>query len=45
LEDAIFVLNMATGPRTRGRKPALYIPVNNGDEVLDAILRLSGNTT
>ena len=45
LEDSIFVLNMATGTRTRGRKPALYIPVNNGDEVLDAILRLSGNTT
>ena len=44
LEDSIFVLNMATGPRTRGRKPALYIPVNNKDEVLDAILRLSGNT-
>jgi hypothetical protein len=45
LEDSIFVLNMATGPRTRGRKPALYIPVNNEDAVLDAILRLSGNTT
>ena len=45
LEDAIFVLSLATGPRTRGRKPNLYIPVNNGDEVLDAILRLRGNTT
>ena len=45
LEDSIFVLNMATGLRTRGRKPTLYIPVNNEDEVLDAILRLSGNTT
>ena len=45
LEDSVLVLNMATGPRTRGRKPNLYIPVNNEDEVLDAILRLSGNTT
>ena len=45
LEDSVFVLNMATGPRTRGRKPALYIPVNNEEEILDAILRLSGNTT
>ena len=45
LEDSIFILDMATGPRTRGRKPTLYIPVNNEDEVLDAILRLSGNTT
>jgi len=45
LEDSVFVLNMATGPRTRGRKPALYIPVNNEDEILDAILRLRGNTT
>jgi hypothetical protein len=45
LEDSIFVLNMTTGLRTRGRKPTLYIPVNNEDEVLDAILRLSGNTT
>ena len=45
LEDSVLVLNMVTGPRTRGRKPALYIPVNNGDEVLDAILRLSGNAT
>ena len=45
LEDSVFVLNMATGPRTRGRKPALYIPVNKEEEILDAILRLSGNTT
>ena len=45
LEDSVFVLNMATGPRTRGRKPALYIPVNNEEEILDAILRLRGNTT
>jgi hypothetical protein len=45
LEDSIFVLNMAIGPRTRGRKPALYIPVNNEEKILDAILRLRGNTT
>ena len=45
LEDSVFVLNMATGQRTRGRKPALYIPVNNEEEILDAILRLRVNTT
>ena len=45
LEESVFVLNMTTGPRTRGRKPALYIPVNNEEEILDAILRLSGNST
>ena len=45
LEDSVFVLNIATGQRTRGRKPALYIPVNNEDEILDTILRLRGNTT
>jgi hypothetical protein len=27
LEDILYVINAATGPRTRGRKPADYVPI------------------
>jgi hypothetical protein len=45
LEDAVFFLNMASAPRTRGRKPALYVHINSEEEILDAIIRLSRNST
>ena len=44
LEDAIYVLGMASAPRTRGRKPLGYVPLKTIDDVvqfaLDNPLRL-----
>jgi hypothetical protein len=34
LEDAMYVLNMTTMPRTRGRKPRGYVPVQSVEDVL-----------
>lgn len=33
LEDAMYVLQMTTAPRSRGRKSALYVPVTSVKEV------------
>lgn len=33
LEDAMYVLEMTTAPRSRGRKSALYVPVTNVNDV------------
>jgi hypothetical protein len=33
LEDAMYVLEMTTAPRSRGRKSALYVPVTNVRDV------------
>jgi hypothetical protein len=33
LEDAMYVLEMTTAPRSRGRKSALYVPVTSVKEV------------
>lgn len=34
LEDAIYVLNMTTMPRTRGRKPLGYVPLQTVEDVV-----------
>ena len=34
LEDAMYVLNMATMPRTRGRKPKGYVPLQTVEDVM-----------
>jgi hypothetical protein len=34
LEDAIYVLNMTTMPRTRGRKPLGYVPLMTVEDVV-----------
>ena len=34
LEDALYVLNMATMPRTRGRKPKEYVPLKTVEDVV-----------
>ena len=34
LEDALYVLNMTTMPRTRGRKPLGYVPLKSVEEVV-----------
>ena len=34
LEDAMYVLNMTTMPRTRGRKPLGYAPLKTVEDVL-----------
>jgi len=34
LEDALYVLNMTTMPRTRGRKPLGYVPLQTVEEVV-----------
>ena len=34
LEDALYVLKMAEGPRTRGRKPSGYRPVRTQDDLI-----------
>lgn len=38
LEDALYVLKMAEGPRTRGRKPAGYRGVRTEEDVIRMIL-------
>jgi hypothetical protein len=37
LEDALYVLKMASGPRTRGRKPNGYRGVYNEADVISMI--------
>jgi hypothetical protein len=34
LEDAMYVLNMTTVPRTRGRKPLGYVPLQTVEDVV-----------
>ncbi len=34
LEDALYVLNMTTMPRTRGRKPLGYVPLQTVEDVV-----------
>ena len=34
LEDAMYVLNMTTMPRTRGRKPLGYVPLQTVEDVV-----------
>ncbi len=34
LEDALYVLNMTTMPRTRGRKPLGYVPLTTVEDVV-----------
>ncbi len=35
MEDILFLINAATGPRTRGRKPASYTPITTIDAALE----------
>jgi hypothetical protein len=48
LEDAIYVLNMTTMPRTRGRKPLGHVPLKTIEDVvkfaLDNPLHLPGGS-
>lgn len=48
LEDAMYVLNMTTLPRTRGRKPKGYVPLQTVEDVvkfaLDNPLHLPGRS-
>ncbi|MEI7497218.1 MAG: hypothetical protein WCK66_13155, partial [Betaproteobacteria bacterium] len=37
LEDAMHILHMADGPRTRGRKPASYRKLRTMDDVLKVV--------
>ena len=34
LEDAMYVLNMTTAPRTRGRKPLGYVPLQTVEDIV-----------
>jgi hypothetical protein len=38
LEDAMYVLEMTSAPRTRGRKPLGYVPLNTIDDVVQFAL-------
>ena len=38
LEDAMYVLNMTTAPRTRGRKPKGYVPLKTIEDVVQFAL-------
>jgi hypothetical protein len=38
LEDAMYVLEMTSAPRTRGRKPLGYVPLKNIDDVFEFAL-------
>lgn len=38
LEDAMHVLGMTTAPRTRGRKPNLYVPVTSVEGVREMMI-------
>jgi hypothetical protein len=40
LEDALYVLNMTTMPRTRGRKPLGYVPLTTVEDVVKFALSL-----
>ena len=48
LEDALYVLNMTTMPRSRGRKPLGYVPLRTVEDVvkfaLDNPLHLPGRS-
>ena len=35
MEDILFLINAATGPRTRGRKPASYTPITTIDAAFE----------
>ena len=35
MEDILFLINAATGPRTRGRKPASYTPITTLDAAFE----------
>jgi hypothetical protein len=35
MEDILFLINAATGPRTRGRKPASYTPITTLEAALE----------
>jgi hypothetical protein len=35
LEDILFLIKAATGPRTRGRKPASYTPITTLDAAIE----------
>jgi hypothetical protein len=43
LEDAMYVLNMAALPRTRGRKPLGYVPLQTVEDVVKFMLDNSVN--
>jgi hypothetical protein len=34
MEDILFLINAATGPRTRGRKPAYYMPITTLEDAI-----------
>jgi hypothetical protein len=38
LEDAMYLLEMTTAPRSRGRKSALYVPVTNVRDVRSMLI-------
>jgi hypothetical protein len=38
IEDAMYVLEMTTAPRTRGRKARGYVPVKTLDDVRQMVL-------
>jgi hypothetical protein len=38
LEDAMYVLNMTTMPRTRGRKPLGHVPLKTVEDVVQFAL-------
>jgi hypothetical protein len=38
LEDAMYILNMTTLPRTRGRKPKGYVPLQTVEDVVNFAL-------
>jgi len=37
LEDILFLINAATGTRTRGRKPAYYMPITTLEAAFEYI--------
>ena len=37
MEDILFLINAATGPRTRGRKPAYYMPITTLEAAFEYI--------
>jgi len=39
MEDILFLINAATGPRTRGRKPANYTPITTLDAAFEYIAK------
>ena len=43
LEDAMYVLNMTTAPRTRGRKPLGYVPLKTIEDVVQFAIENPSN--